>query len=899
MLLVNGQFHQFSMSANKQKKSHSTNVPAKKMNKAARKRQELEANKVARRAQIAKNEAQLKAKKKTASKKALIKKVQEVGGIFQPKKVIGTASSEDLSPSKKPVSKIKRYSEEVFLKVGGILAPIKWLLITFCILFALLALAVVTIFLIWGRDLPDVRELKLANFAETTTINDRDGNALYHIFDEENRTYVPLSGINKKVIDATISIEDKYFYNHFGFDPVGIVRAQLNNMNEENNVQGASTITQQLAKNLYLSPEKSLDRKIKELLLALEIEWYYTKDEILEMYFNKIPYGSNAFGIEAAAKTFFGKPSSELTLVEASILASLPKAPSRFSPYGSNRKELMGYCKEEDCHSPDDTNYVWGRKDLVLQRLLEDEKISYQQFEQAWKDGFDVKFADLKVVIKSPHFVFYVKDYLEKKYGKEMVESGGLEVITTLDPQLQANAEQIIADNYESNIKKYGASNAALLALDPQTGGVLAMVGSRNYWDESIDGQVNITTSLRQPGSSFKPLVYANAIENAGIGSGTYLGDYKTKFGDNYLPNNSDNKFAGRMTVRRALAASRNIPAIKAWYIGGEEQPMLDFLDKVGITSLHEFKDAYNSNPARKWDFSYGPSMAIGSGEVRLVDMAGAFAAFANNGKFNPVNPILEVRDRYGNVLEKYEDKGTQVMRPETAFIINSILSDVLARPAGSWRNTLTITDQNVAAKTGTSNKKIGKTNYPNNLLTFGYTPTILSATWVGNSDGSQMSLSAWGVTAAAPINKQFMELALKDKPMVEYEKPEDITQVGSEFYPPNWDKKMNYDSRFRPAVLHDCTDEERAKDPLICKSKQQQAKDDAAKKAEEEAKKAATEPERPLNTGDEASSDSPTPPPTTPITLPPAVEVVPAPVISVPDPTPLEPERPLVITTD
>lgn len=885
----------------------------KKRNRAARKRQELEAKKAERKALIARNEARLKAAKKKSSKDELIKKVGakvgEMGKIFRPAKVIGTADMEDLSPAKKPVGKIRRYSSEVLTRVGSFLATIKWLLIVICILFVLMAGAVLTVFLVYGRDLPDVRELKAANFAETTTIYDRDGNVLYRIFGEENRTYVPLKDVNQLVIDATISIEDKNFYHHFGFDPVGIVRAQLNNMNEENNLQGASTITQQLAKNLYLSPEKSFDRKIKELLLALEIEFYYNKDEILEMYFNKIPYGSNAFGIEAAAKTFFGKTSRDLNLVEASILAALPKAPSRFSPYGSNRKELMGHCQMDTCQSPEDPNYVWGRKDLVLQRMLEDGKISREQLEEAWRDGFEVEFQDLKHTITSPHFVFYVKDYLEKKYGKEVVESGGLEVVTTLDPALQATAEKVIADNYDSSVKKYGANNAAMVVIDPKTGGVLAMVGSLNYWDETIDGQVNVTTSLRQPGSSFKPLVYANAIERAGIGSGTILADYKTKFGDNYLPNNSDNKFGGRMTMRKALAASRNIPAIKAWYLGGEEQPMLDFLDKLGVTSLREYKEAYNSNPERKWDYSFGPAMAIGSGEVRLLDQAGAFAAFANSGRFNPVNPLLEVRDRDGNVLEKLEDHSVQAMMPETAYIINSILSDVYARPAGSWRNTLTIPGQNVAAKTGTSNKKIGRANYPNNLLTFSYTPTILVATWVGNSDGSQMYLSAWGLVASAPINKQFLETVLKDKPIVEFEKPAGIIQVGSEYYPPNWDKKKNYDSRFRPIVLRDCTDEERRLEPTACKSKEQMEKEAAAKKAEEEAKKAAevTGPERPLNTGEVPPAPPPPPEPAevkpaTPAEdgLAPVVPDLSAPtIVTPPQLESLEPEHPIDFSRD
>ncbi len=757
-----------------------------------------------------------------------ISEIQEA--TFQPVKIIGTADSEDLSPAKKPASKFKRFYAQCGLHFRASFKPVKWLIILTMLLILLIAAACITVYMIWGKNLPDVRNLKDTTFAETSTIYDRDGNILYKIFGDENRTYVPLEKINKKVIDATISIEDKNFYNHFGFDPVGIVRAQLNNMNDDNNIQGASTVTQQLARNLYLSSEQSFDRKMKEIILAVQIEWYYSKDQIIEMYFNKIPYGSNAFGIEAASKTFFGKPSSDLDLVEASILASLPKGPSKYSPYGNNKKGLMGYCKVENCDSPDDSNYVWGRKDYVLERMLEDGKISHEELMQAWEEGFQVKFQDLKQTIVSPHFVFYVKDYLEKKYGKELVESGGLEIRTTLDPTLQSNAEKVLADNYEAHVKSYGANNASLVSLDPKTGGVLAMVGSVNYWLNDIDGQVNVATSLRQPGSAFKPLVYANAIEQAGIGSGTVLGDYKTKFADNYVPVNSDNQYLGKMNIRKAIDWSRNIPAVKAWYVGGEEEKVMDFLDKVGVTSLREFKNAYNSDPTRHWDFSYGPSMAIGSGEVRLLDLAGAYAAFANDGKFMKVNPILEVKDRDGNVLEKFTDQGVQVMKPETAFIINDILSDVNSKPAGSWRDVLTIKGQNIASKTGTSNKKVGKINYPNNLLTIGYTPTILAATWVGNSDGKETSVRAWGEFTAAPMNKAFLELALKDKPMVPFTKPDDMIKVGSEYYPPNWDKNKNYDASFKPLVLKDCTDEERTKDPVPCKTKEQQTADDAKK---------------------------------------------------------------------
>lgn len=724
------------------------------------------------------------------------------------------------------------------------------------IIVAFFALALLALFLVFGRDLPDVSQLKDLDFAETTIIYDREGNVLYNIFTEENRKYVPLSYIASDVVDATLAVEDKNFYQHWGFDVFGIVRAQLKNLEEDDIAQGASTITQQLAKNIFLSPERTYERKIKELLLSLQIEWLFSKEEILEMYLNKIPYGSNAFGVEAAAKTFYGKTSHDLSLAEASVLASLPKAPSYFSPYGQNRKELMGYCQTEEeaqpasseeiledailaetdeplepgvleppleevvepeppkeplCSGPDDPNYVKGRKDLVLERMIEDGYITRDEYIVAWREGLTMEFIDPVHKIEAPHFVFYVKELLEEKYGKELVESGGLEVVTTLDPRMQSFAEDIIAERSEYNQNRLGANNASIVAIDPKTGHVLAMVGSRDYWDETIDGQVNVATSFRQPGSSFKPLVYAAAIQNGGIGSGTILGDYKTVFERNYVPSNSDNTFKGRMTVRRALAHSRNIPAIKAFYIAGGEEKLLDFLDKLGITRLREFKNEFNATAdERGWTFHYGPAVAIGSGELSLLELVGGYAVIANGGMREPINPILEIRNRDGEIIEQFEHHGEQVMDPQAAFIVNSILSDVYARPGGSWRAGLTIADHTLAAKTGTSNKKVGRTNYPNNLLTIGYTPSIAVAAWVGNTDGGRLSYNAWGLTGAAPIMKAFMEKVLEGVPDEPFPEPEGLIWRGSEVFPSFMETK-NYDAQFRKATQE--TEETEEKD--------------------------------------------------------------------------------------
>ena len=673
---------------------------------------------------------------------------------------------------------------------------------------------------------------------ETTKIYDRDGNLLYSIFDDENRKYVPLSSITDTAKQATIAIEDKNFYKHFGFDIVGMVRAQMKNLKDDKISQGASTITQQLAKNIFLTTERTYDRKIKELILSIEIELYYSKAEILEMYLNKIAYGSNAFGIEAASQTFFGKSSKDLSLLESAILASLPKAPTSFSPY-AHKDELMGKCKsfheredqssqqldEDDltdevdvinqpvskstqetqgtelvanCTSPNDPNYVWGRKDIVLEKMVENGYITNEQMLSAWKEGLTFKFRDPLHKIDSPHFVFYVRELLEQKYGKEIVESGGLEVKTTLDPKLQAVAEEAVRERAEHNKKYYDANNAGAVALDPKTGQILAMVGSVNYWDASINGQVNTVTSLRQPGSSIKPLIYAAAIQNAGIGSGSTLSDYKTKFNKKDIPRNSDNAYKGAMTVRNALSQSRNIPAIKAFYLAGDEEKVLDFLGKIGLSGLRQFKEEFNKTATeRGWTFNYGWPLAIGSGEVRLLDLANAYGALANQGKFIQATPILEVRNRKGELIESFtQNAGVQSIDAQAAYVVSNVISDVYARPAGSWRAALSIPGYTVAAKTGTSNKKVGRAIYPNNNLLMGYTPSVVVGVWIGNTDGHQMRGNAWAFADAGPIWQKIMKAFLQDKKDEPFPVPEGIKKVGREVYP-SYMVKKDFDKGF------------------------------------------------------------------------------------------------------
>ncbi len=713
-----------------------------------------------------------------------------------------------------------------------VIAIIKAVVVIATLLLLLAVSGVSLLFYIYGKDLPDVNSLKTLELAETTRIYDRDGNVLYSIYNGENREYVPLSDISKNIIQATLSTEDRNFYHHLGFDLKGIIRAQLKNWKEEEIKEGASTITQQLARNIFLTPEKNIDRKIKELLLALQIEWNFSKDQILEMYFNKIPYGSNSYGIEAASETFFGKKAKELTLIEASIIASLPKAPSYYSPYGDHVKELMGYCladekkndensieipgggesfddqgdtieeteatpdaeknitsRKSECESYNDKRYIFGRKDYVLENMVKDGYITKEQMQQAWLEGKNIHFKNTLHRIEAPHFVFYIKELLEKKYGKEVVEKGGLEVRTSLDPVMQSYAEESIQNQAPINQKKYNANNAGLIAVNPKTGEILSMVGSVDYWNDEISGKVNVTTSFRQPGSSFKPFIYSVAIEKQGLGSGTMLSDKKTLFNKKDIPKNSDGKYKGPMTIRSALALSRNIPAIKAYFLGGEEETILDLMDQIGLNNLRNYKTEFNKKAKiRGWEFNYGWPLALGSGEVRLLDLVNAYGIFPNNGTYIELHPILEVRDNKGNILEKFDSQkkqfGQHVISPQTAYIISDILSDVYARPAGTWRKNLTIPGHTVAAKTGTTNKKIRGAIYPNDNIVIGYTPSLVVGVWVGNTDGTHMRGNAWGFLDAAPIWKNFLTQVLENKSDEKFTKPEGLLSRGKEIFP-------------------------------------------------------------------------------------------------------------------
>jgi len=643
--------------------------------------------------------------------------------------------------------------------------------------------------------LPDVHDIDKLSVAQSTTIYDREGNVLYVKHGDENRKYVPYDQISKYLIDATVSIEDNEFWSHKGFDLPGIIKAGMYEVFGIGVQRGGSTITQQYVKNAFLSSEHSYTRKIKELILAVRLEQAYDKKTIMELYLNKIPYGNTAYGIQKAAEIYFGKDAKDLDIAESAILAAIPQAPSYYNPYGSNKnsellitiekvKELgitdasrlvndvdykmgligKGYQLDETAGTG---IYIPGRADLVLRKMFEYKYITQEEKDAAWKKTQEVVFIEHIERMKAPHFVFYVIEQLEEKYGKEVVEQGGLQVYTTLDPELQALGETLITEGVESNAARFNATNGALVAIDPKTGQILAMIGSKDYYDIEIDGNVNLATSFRQPGSSFKPYVYAQAFYNR-YAPATVIYDTKTQFGNGAPPNNYDGSFRGPMAIRWALGQSRNIPAIKAYYLAGEQKPILDLAQRMGLHFLST-------------DTDYGWPLALGAAEITLLDHTSGFGVFANGGKRMPVVAIMKVTNSQGAVLEEIDPnkKPEEVLDPQVAYLITSILSD----RGVSLGQYLWASNQVTAVKTGTSNKKVGTVNYPSNLWCVGYTTSIVAGVWNGNSDdrkSGNMYLNADGYNAAAPIWRKFIEQSatLKGYPKEEFPVPPGIQKV-------------------------------------------------------------------------------------------------------------------------
>ncbi len=599
-------------------------------------------------------------------------------------------------------------------------------------LFGVGLIATALLFAWVAKDLPSPGKVNSRVIAESTKIYDRTGDhLLYEVHGEEKRTIIPYADIPTNVRFATIVLEDQDFYAHHGIKLSSIVRAALKDVLHRGVAQGGSTITQQFVKNSLLTNEKTIVRKLKEVILSIEIEQKFEKDEILAMYLNEIPYGSNAYGIESAALTFFGKPAKDLSLDEAAMLASLPQAPSRYSPYGSHTDTLI------------------ARKNLALHRMADLGYITREEADGAAAEKTLDKVQPQKDVIAAPHFVMYVKDYLAEKYGEQAMEEMGLRVYTTLDWDKQQEAERIVREQALANKEKWDAENAAMTAIDPKTGQVLVMVGSRGYFDEEIDGKVNVAIRDRQPGSSFKPYVYLAAFQKGYIPE-TMIYDVPTDFetaeGSEYTPQNYDGAFHGPLMLKEALGRSLNIPAVKTLYLVGVHDA-ISLAKSLGITTLND-------------ESRYGLSLVLGGGEVKLVDHTNAYATLAAGGIRRDKTAILRVEDKDGNVLEEFRpSEGVRAIDEEYVAMLDHILSTNTYRaPTFGEQNPLRFDDRPVAAKTGTTNEF-------RDGWTMGYTPGLAVGVWAGNNDNHSMRAGADGSYIAAPIFREFMLYATRNTP--------------------------------------------------------------------------------------------------------------------------------------
>lgn len=589
------------------------------------------------------------------------------------------------------------------------------------------------IFLWYSRDLPEPGKLIEAQAENSTRIYDRNGEPLYSVYEDVNRTYVKLDQIPKHLQQATIAIEDKNFYDNDGFSMTGYIRGLIIDPIIRRRVTGGSTITQQLVKNVLLSSERTIPRKVKELVLAIQVDKRYSKDEILEMYLNDVPYGGTAIGVEAASSSYFGKEVSELNLAESAFLAGLPQSPSTYSPYSGN-------------------DYYVARSAQVLKAMREEDYINKEQEEKALAEIKKMKFEQKESLsFKAPHFVIYVKEILAEQFGEAAVESGGLQVTTTLDYEIQKEAEKIVKDQVEE-LSGFKVGNGAAVVMDPKTGEVLSMVGSKDYFDEEGDGNFNVALANRQPGSSLKPVMYATAFEK-GYSPATMVMDVQTDFpngsGGNYTPVNYDGKFRGPVQLRFALGNSLNIPAVKMLARIGVEDVMSKGYE-MGLT---------NWEPTTENMQNVGLSLVLGGREVSLLDIATAYGVFANKGvKKDPIT-ILEVKDNEGKTLfEAKEKDGQKVLSEEISYLISHILLDNNARAEAFGTNSvLNIPGHTVSVKTGTTDEK--RDNW-----TVGYTPSYVVGVWVGNNDNSPMNPNiASGITGASPIWHDIMAFVLKD----------------------------------------------------------------------------------------------------------------------------------------
>ncbi|MBI2863274.1 MAG: PBP1A family penicillin-binding protein [Chloroflexi bacterium] len=598
-------------------------------------------------------------------------------------------------------------------------------------------------FSVYSKDLPSPEMLASRKVFQSVRILDRNGVLLYEAFDPETgrRTSVPLDTISQNMIMATLAIEDASFFENPGFDIKGVVRAAMLNAASGRIVSGGSTITQQVARNALLADkerqEQTLSRKAKEAILAFQINQEFSKEKILETYLNEVYYGNMAYGVEAAAYTYFGKHASDLTLAESAMIAGFVSAPSDYDPY--LHPEVA---KKRQSH--------------VLDLLAKHKFVEPEVVEQARQE--ELKFVDPLVQLRAPHFVMYVREELEKKFGKEFTYTSGLVVTTTLDYDLQQAGEKIVKDRV-ATFKVYGASNAALVSLDPHTGGILAMVGSADYYDDKIDGSVNVTTNLRSPGSSIKPIMYVAAFARGFSPSSIVLdspGSFAMGAGT-YTPRNYDGGFRGPITIRRALAGSLNVPAIRTLNAIGVPA-MIEQAKQMGITTF-------------KPNEYFGLPLTVGGVEVKILEEVGAYSVFAAQGVKHDITPFLTITDGKGNNIQTLDPRGTQVIEPARVYLITSILTDNDSRAYVFGPNSpLILPDRPVAAKTGTSENLV-------DFLTMGFTPDVVTGVWVGNTDGRKMS-SGDGVNTAAKIWHDFMVEANKGLPVKQFERPPGVVEA-------------------------------------------------------------------------------------------------------------------------
>ncbi len=619
---------------------------------------------------------------------------------------------------------------------------------------ALGILLIALMFLYYTHDLPDPNKLLNRQIPESTKILARDGSLLYEVHGEYKRTQVKSDQVTDNLKNATIAIEDKNFYKEGGISITGILRSVYRYIvNFGPSGGGGSTLTQQFVKNALLTNKKSFDRKIREAILSIAIDARFSKEQILLFYLNEIPYGRNAYGIEAASQSYFGKSAKDLDLAESAYLAALPQAPSYYNPLGTHRDSLD------------------GRKNLTLQYMKDQGYINADQMKQAQEEK--VNFLPLSNNLEAAHFVLYVEDYLADKYGESSLQEGGLKVYTTLDPKLQKIAEQVVKDNVNKLGKKYNFGNAALVAVDPKTGQILAMVGSKDYFGKPepegckpgkncvFEPNVNVALSQRQPGSSFKPYVYVTAFtKQFGYSPASPLFDLTTNFGTyngkDYIPHNYNGENNGLVNMRKALAGSLNVPAVKA-------------LDLVGVNNAT--KTAHDLGITSPLS-NCGLSLVLGGCEVRLLDHTAAFGVLANGGLKNETTAILKIEDSSGKTLEEYQSSPKEVLDPQAVYELTSIMTDNNARSYVFGSNSpLILPGRTVAAKTGT-------TQNWHDGWTLGFTPSLAAGVWAGNNDGTLLKKNADGVVVAAPIWHDFMKAALAGTPAEEFTVPSGIQQI-------------------------------------------------------------------------------------------------------------------------